>query len=244
MPQTDLERISPAEILQRLREERKTKRLPFQEWADRLAPRGDMEEFRLNWVGNVDRHQRQLFWKLITMLCHKLAFPLRVARMVHDAIMAVQRSWSMGVEYTKTTLAPALRLTAIKSWQILSRLSRYAVIELQSLLRVCLGFTIHVSCQLVESLSSSLGRTSPKLPNFVQTIFFILAMPRNTQDNVVKLSGRVPRIQTPLTRVDESHNDNNAIEINLKQEKGWIEAKGLPKLMKVWDVLSSTSIII
>mmetsp|Transcript_21936 Transcript_21936/g.72437 ORF Transcript_21936/g.72437 Transcript_21936/m.72437 type:complete len:250 (-) Transcript_21936:710-1459(-) len=183
MPQTDLERISPAEILQRLREERKTKRLPFQEWADRLAPRGDMEEFRLNWVGNVDRHQRQLFWKLITMLCHKLAFPLRVARMVHDAIMAVQRSWSMGVEYTKTTLAPALRLTAIKSWQILSRLSRYAVIELQSLLRVCLGFTIHVSCQLVESLSSSLGRTSPKLPNFVQTIFFILAMPRNTQDN-------------------------------------------------------------
>jgi len=243
MPQADLERISPAEFLQRLREERKTKRLPFQEWADRLAPRGDMEEFRLNWVGNVDRHQRQLFWKLITMLCEKLAFPLKVARMLHDMIMAVQKSWNIGVEYTRTTAWPALQLASMKSSHFLSMLARSAVIEVQSLLRVCLGFVIHVALRLMESVNSSLGRRSPKLPKFLQTIFFILAMPRNTEDSVVKLSGRVPRIQTPLSPVEESQN-NSAVEISLKQEKGWIEANGLPKLMKVWDLLSSTSIII
>eukprot|EP00960_Hanusia_phi_P034729 751254-Hanusia_phi.AAC.5 len=56
-------------------------------------------------------------------------------------------------------------------------------------------------------------------------------MPRNSEDSVVKLSGRVPRIQTPLSPVEESQN-NSAVEISLKQEKGWIEANGLPKLMK------------
>eukprot|EP00960_Hanusia_phi_P034728 751254-Hanusia_phi.AAC.4 len=116
MPQADLERISPAEFLQRLREERKTKRLPFQEWADRLAPRGDMEEFRLNWVGNVDRHQRQLFWKLITMLCEKLAFPLKVARMVHDMIMAVQVSTGAVAHCRLRVLIENYRNPGILEW--------------------------------------------------------------------------------------------------------------------------------
>jgi len=56
----------------------------------RLAPQDDLANLKLNWVGDIDRHQRKLFWMLIQMLCDKIAPILWACRAVHDFIIATQ----------------------------------------------------------------------------------------------------------------------------------------------------------
>mmetsp|Transcript_33497 Transcript_33497/g.69204 ORF Transcript_33497/g.69204 Transcript_33497/m.69204 type:complete len:237 (+) Transcript_33497:230-940(+) len=82
--------VAPAQILERLRRERQENSGVLQKFVERIAPQDDMEKLKLNWVGNIDRHQRKLFWMLISMLCDKIAPILRVCRAVHDFILLMQ----------------------------------------------------------------------------------------------------------------------------------------------------------
>jgi len=50
----------------------------------------DVERLKLNWVGNIDRHQRWLFWMLMELLLTRIAGPLRAARALHDMILAAE----------------------------------------------------------------------------------------------------------------------------------------------------------
>ncbi|KAJ1479365.1 hypothetical protein T484DRAFT_1902972, partial [Baffinella frigidus] len=91
--------MMPKEMLERIRREKQERDQEgtwVQRLAERLAPVDDVTRLKLNWVGNIDRHQRQLFWMLLSLLLDRLHAPLRAARALHDLIFALQVVVSRG----------------------------------------------------------------------------------------------------------------------------------------------------
>jgi hypothetical protein len=84
-----------AELLQLLRLQRTAdpKSTALQRIAGYVAPPAQVEGFQINWVGNIDSHQRKLFWGLIEMLCEKLTIPFIIMMGVHNAIMTAHLSY-------------------------------------------------------------------------------------------------------------------------------------------------------
>jgi hypothetical protein len=72
-----------------------------------------MQSFRINWVGNVDTHQRKLFWGLIEMLCERLTVPLLIMMGVHNTIRTAQRSYQASA---RVLLSAAGRAVATASF--------------------------------------------------------------------------------------------------------------------------------
>jgi hypothetical protein len=99
--------LSPAQVLERIRQQRQNVG-----WAERFAasfaPKSSAEEFKLNWVGNIDRHQRELFWRLITMLCDRIDPYLRWMRVAHDIIQGAKVRFSAGLRFVADKLLPTL----------------------------------------------------------------------------------------------------------------------------------------
>lgn len=98
--------LDPAKLLEQIRQQQQDVGWAAQ-IASSFAPKSSTEEFKLNWVGNIDRHQRKLFWRLITMLCDRIDPYLRWMRIAHDIIQgakarglamfafAMQTAWPM-----------------------------------------------------------------------------------------------------------------------------------------------------
>ena len=99
--------LNPAELLEQLRKQRESVG-----WAERLAasfaPKSHADEFKVNWVGNIDRHQRELFWRLITMLCERIDPYLRWMRIAHDIIQGAKHSLLSCLAFVAQTVLPAL----------------------------------------------------------------------------------------------------------------------------------------
>lgn len=104
--------LNPAEVLQRLRAEKAKYNSPLQRLAERWAPQDDLEKMKLNWVGDIDRHQRKLFWMLIEMLCVQIAPILWACRAVHDFIIATQTRIRFVVDEARTKWIPGLVLAS------------------------------------------------------------------------------------------------------------------------------------
>ena len=106
--------LSPAELLAQMRRQEQSvgwaERL-----AQRLAPKSSADDFKLNWVGNIDRHQRELFWKLITLLCERIDPYLTWMRLAHDLIQGARAQCLAFAAFLAHTLLPAARAAAAAS---------------------------------------------------------------------------------------------------------------------------------
>ncbi len=104
--------LSPAELLAQMRRQEQSvgwaERL-----AQRLAPKSSADDFKLNWVGNIDRHQRELFWKLITLLCERIDPYLTWMRLAHDLIQGARAQCLAFAAFLAHTLLPAVRGAAV-----------------------------------------------------------------------------------------------------------------------------------
>lgn len=104
--------LSPRELLEQIRQQKETVG-----WGERFAasfaPKSSSDDFKLNWVGNIDRHQRELFWSLITMLCDRIDPYLRWMRLVHDIIEGVCAKCSAFGAFVANTLLPTIHSTSL-----------------------------------------------------------------------------------------------------------------------------------
>jgi len=106
------ELLRPAELLAHMR--RMEQSVGWAErFAQRFAPRSSADEFKLNWVGNIDRHQRELFWKLITLLCDRIDLYLTWMRLAHDIIQGARAQCLSFAAFLSRTLLPAAHSVAI-----------------------------------------------------------------------------------------------------------------------------------
>ena len=104
--------LSPKEQLEQLRRKRQSVG-----WAEQLAsafaPKSSTDDFKLNWVGNIDRHQRELFWKLIILLCDQIDPYLTWMRLAHDIIQGAKARCLDFVHFISHTALPALYAGAL-----------------------------------------------------------------------------------------------------------------------------------
>ena len=92
----------------------------LQKIAGYVAPPADVEGFQINWVGNVDSHQRKLFWGLIEMLCERLTVPFIIMMGVHNAIMTAHKSYEVSCRALVSAVGTAVA-TASVATSILQR---------------------------------------------------------------------------------------------------------------------------
>ena len=105
------EELSPKQMLEQMR--RKKLSVGWAEkFAATFAPKSSADDFKLNWVGNIDRHQRQLFWKLITLLCDRIDPYLTWMRLAHDIIQGAKARCAGAIHFVATSVVPALQVAA------------------------------------------------------------------------------------------------------------------------------------
>jgi hypothetical protein len=102
--------LDPAKLLEQMRRQQQDAGWAAQ-IASSFAPKSSTEEFKLNWVGNIDRHQRQLFWRLITMLCDRIDPYLRWMRIAHDIIQGAKARALAMLAFAMTRMVPTLLVT-------------------------------------------------------------------------------------------------------------------------------------
>eukprot|EP00291_Cryptomonas_curvata_P026769 CAMPEP_0172167614 /NCGR_PEP_ID=MMETSP1050-20130122/9678_1 /TAXON_ID=233186 /ORGANISM="Cryptomonas curvata, Strain CCAP979/52" /LENGTH=197 /DNA_ID=CAMNT_0012838441 /DNA_START=291 /DNA_END=880 /DNA_ORIENTATION=- len=120
---TPFQAKSAAELLQLLRLQKTTdsRSSALQKIAGYVAPPSDMESFRINWVGNVDTHQRKLFWGLIEMLCERLTVPLLIMMGVHNTIRTAQRSYQASARVFLSAAGCAVATASVAGFLILQQ---------------------------------------------------------------------------------------------------------------------------
>jgi hypothetical protein len=120
---TPFQAKSAAELLQLLRMQKTTdsRSSALQKIAGYVAPPADMESFRINWVGNVDTHQRKLFWGLIEMLCERLTVPLLIMMGVHNTIRTAQRSYQASARVLLSAASCAVATASVAGFVILQQ---------------------------------------------------------------------------------------------------------------------------
>ena len=106
--------LDPAKLLEQMRRQQQDAGWAAQ-IASSFAPKSSTEEFKLNWVGNIDRHQRQLFWRLITMLCDRIDPYLRWMRIAHDIIQGAKARALAMLAFAMTRMVPML-LAAVRTF--------------------------------------------------------------------------------------------------------------------------------
>ena len=106
------ELLRPAELLAHMRQMEQSVGWA-ERFAQRFAPRSSADEFKLNWVGNIDRHQRELFWKLITLLCERIDLYLTWMRLAHDIIQGARAQCLSFAAFLSRTLLPAAHAVAV-----------------------------------------------------------------------------------------------------------------------------------
>ena len=113
---------SATELLQLLRLQKTAdpRSTALQKIAGYVAPPADVEGFQINWVGNVDSHQRKLFWGLIEMLCERLTVPFIIMMGVHNAIMTAHKSYEVSCRALISAVGTAVA-TASVATSILQR---------------------------------------------------------------------------------------------------------------------------
>jgi hypothetical protein len=120
---TPFEAKSAAELLQLLRLQKSTgsRSSALQKIAGYVAPPSDMESFRINWVGNVDTHQRKLFWGLIEMLCERLTVPLLIMMGVHNTIRTAQLSYQVSARVFLSAAGCAVSTASVAGFLIIKQ---------------------------------------------------------------------------------------------------------------------------
>jgi len=131
------EDLNPTKLLEQMRRQQQKVG-----WAEKLAssfaPRSSAEEFKLNWVGNIDRHQRKLFWRLITLLCDRIDPYLRWMRIAHDIIQAAKARALATLAFTMCTIFPTVRAAGLAFARQALMVSReMGVLARLLFLRVC-----------------------------------------------------------------------------------------------------------
>ena len=119
---------SASELLQMWRRQKvaEPRASALQKIAGYVAPPADVEAFQLNWVGNVDTHQRKLFWGLIEMLCERLTVPFLIMMGVHNTIMAAHRTYRASCQALISTAAAAVATTSVASSILFNQCSHIA----------------------------------------------------------------------------------------------------------------------
>ena len=141
--------LSQTKLLERMRQQKKEVG-----WAEKFAlsfaPKSSADEFKLNWVGNIDRHQRELFWKLIVMLCDKIDPYLTWMRIAHDIIERAKKLCSAVVAFIGSRLVPTLHMISLTCARHVFLLTRESVI----LLRL---FMLQAGTRLAHSMVQLVG---------------------------------------------------------------------------------------
>jgi hypothetical protein len=141
--------LSQTKLLERMRQQKKEVG-----WAEKFAlsfaPKSSADEFKLNWVGNIDRHQRELFWKLIVMLCNKIDPYLTWMRIAHDIIERAKKLCCAVIAFIGSNLVPTLHMLALACARHAFLLTRESVI----LLRL---FMLQAGTRLAHSMVQLVG---------------------------------------------------------------------------------------
>ena len=101
---------SAPELLSMLRKDKLTgeRSTMLQRAAEYLAPATEVKAFQVNWVGDIDSHQRKLFWGLIEGLCEKLTVPFMIMMCLHNTIVTTQQLGSAVASYVHDGLHAGL----------------------------------------------------------------------------------------------------------------------------------------